>query len=307
MSMKKKNAGVRWYHLLDPKSLIVVVGLFLVGIISALGDIAAVPDFPAVSLDSIPAWSGEPYVVVDSNVPRFSTTDAARHAFEDYPELDDFGRCGPAYACISQRLMPTEERGSIANVTPSGWLNAEYDFIDGGYLYNRCHLIGYQLTGENDNERNLITGTRYMNIQGMLPFENMVADHIKEEDHYVLYRVTPVFGGNNLVASGVQMEAYCVDCNEDAQTDEDKFMFNVFCYNVQPGVVIDYATGKSHAEEMTFEGQEQTYILNTASMKFHDPDCSGASAIGEENREERKCTREELVFLGYAPCGSCDP
>lgn len=307
MSKKKKNEGVRWYQLIDPRSAIVVVGLFVIAIISGLGDVAMAPEFPPVSLDSVPAYAGDPYVVIEDNVPQFSTNDAARLAFEDYTELDDFGRCGAAYACISQRLMPTEERGSIASVTPSGWINAEYDFIDGGYLYNRCHLIGYQLTGENDNERNLITGTRYMNIQGMLPFENMVADHIVEEDHFVLYRVTPVFGGNNLVASGVQMEAFCVDCGEDAESDEDKFMFNVFCYNVQPGVVINYATGESHAAELNFTGEEHSYILNTSSMKFHLEDCSGATAISADNREERTCTREELVFLGYAPCGSCNP
>ena len=307
MKMNQTSSGVKWYHLIDFKSVLVVLALFFIAVFQGFMDIATAPEAPVVSLSAIPAYSGAPYVEVDGNVPYFTDDEAVTHAFEDYTKLDDFGRCGTAYACVNQRLMPSEERGSIASVTPSGWVNAEYDFIDGGYLYNRCHLIGYQLTGENDNERNLITGTRYMNIQGMLPFENMVADHIKEENHHVLYRVTPVFDGNNLVASGVQMEAYCVECGNAAESDLDKFMFNVFCYNVQPGVVIDYATGESSAAELVFTGEQNTYILNTSSMKFHLEGCSGATSISDGNREARTCTRDELMFLGYAPCGSCKP
>lgn len=262
---------------------------------------------PVVTLGAIPAYSGDAYVVIDGNVPYFTGDDIVKEAFEDYSQLDYLGRCGVAYACISQELMPTEDRGSISSVTPSGWINAVYDFIDGGYLYNRCHLIGFQLTGENANKCNLITGTRYLNIQGMLPFENMTADHILEEDHHVLYRVTPFYDGTDLVASGVQIEAYCIECGEDAESDLDKFMFNVYCYNVQPGVVIDYATGESSAGEIVFTGEDNTYILNTSSMKFHLEGCSGANAISDANREVRTCTREELVFQGYVPCGSCDP
>ena len=191
------------------------------------------------SLEAIPAWSGEPYVAVDGNQPDFPEEDMTSVSFETYSELDTLGRCGVAYANVGQDLMPTEDRESISSVTPSGWINREYD---GEYLYNRCHLIGFQLTGENANEENLITGTRYMNVDGMLPFENLVADYVKETDNHVLYRVTPVFEGQNLVASGVQMEAWSVE------DEGEGVCFNVYVYNVQPGITIDYATGESWQE-----------------------------------------------------------
>ena len=307
MSKKSKNAGVRWYHLIDPKSVVVVLVLFFIAITQGLVQVYTQEEAPVVELSAIPAWSGEPYVEVSGNVPYFTSDDAVTRAFESYASLDDWGRCGVAYACINQDLMPDEDRGDIGSVTPSGWVNHQYDFVDGGYVYNRCHLIGFQLTGENANAKNLITGTRYMNVQGMLPFENMVADHIKEEDHHVLYRVTPVFQDDDLVCQGVQMEAYCVECGRDAESDEDKFMFNVFCYNVQPGVEINYTTGENQAAQTTFDGEELDYVLNTASKKFHEPDCSGAQGISEENREEITCTREELIAKGYEACGSCKP
>ena len=224
-----------------------------------------------VSLEDIPAYSGEPYVEIDGNVPDFPEEDQVAESFESYAPLDFLGRCGTAYACISTDLMPTEERGSIGQVKPSGWQTVKYDFVDGKYLYNRCHLIGYQLTAENANEENLITGTRYLNVEGMLPFENMVADYIKETENHVLYRVTPIFEGDNLVASGVQMEALSV---EDAG---EGICYNVYCYNVQPGVEIDYATGESReADDAQTDSQEQTqeYVLNIASKKIHLPDCS---------------------------------
>ena len=183
------------------------------------------------SLEDIPAWSGEPYVAVDGNQPDFPEEDMTSVSFETYSELDTLGRCGVAYANVGQDLMPTEDRESISSVTPSGWINREYD---GEYLYNRCHLIGFQLTGENANEENLITGTRYMNVDGMLPFENLVADYVKETDNHVLYRVTPVFEGQNLVASGVQMEAWSVE------DEGEGVCFNVYVYNVQPGITIGY-------------------------------------------------------------------
>ena len=160
-------------------------------------------------------------------------------SFEEYSDLDELGRCGAAYANIGQDLMPTQKRGDISRVKPTGWRSVKYDIVDGKHLYNRCHLIGYQLTAENANEKNLITGTRYMNVDGMLPFENMVADYIKETDNHVLYRVTPIFDGNDLVAQGVQMEACSVE------DDGEGICFNVFVYNVQPGIEIDYATGES--------------------------------------------------------------
>ncbi len=173
---------------------------------------------------------------------------------------------------------------------------------DGKYLYNRCHLIGYQLTGENANEENLITGTRYMNVDGMLPFENLVADYVKETDNHVLYRVTPVFEGQNLVAGGVQMEAWSVE------DDGDGVCFNVYVYNVQPGITIDYATGESWQEARRRKADgDVTYILNTNSHKFHYPDCAGAASMSDANRQEYTGSREDLIARGYTPCGQCDP
>ncbi|WP_363323986.1 DNA/RNA non-specific endonuclease [uncultured Oscillibacter sp.] len=196
-----------------------------------------------VSLEDIPAYGGAPYVELEGNEPGFTKEEMTLEVFEEYSELDALGRCGVAYANICPELMPTEERESIGNVKPTGWISAKYDCVDGKYLYNRCHLIGFQLAGENANECNLITGTRYLNVTGMLPFENEVADYVQRTDNHVLYRVTPVFVGSELVARGVQMEAYSV---EDAG---EGVCFNVFAYNVQPGVGIDYATGESWLEE----------------------------------------------------------
>lgn len=195
----------------------------------------------AVDLNSIPAFSGTPYVAINGNVPYFEEGDMTENSYETYAELDALGRCGVAVSCIGKDLMPTEERGSIGQVKPSGWQTVKYDFVDGKYLYNRCHLIGFQLTGENANKGNLITGTRYMNTEGMLPFENMVADYIKETGNHVMYRVTPVFNGQELVARGVLMEAKSVE------DDGEGILFCVYVYNDQPGVVIDYLTGESSA------------------------------------------------------------
>lgn len=191
------------------------------------------------SIPDVPEYSGEPYVVINDNTPEFAQTELTAAAFEEYSPLDSLGRCGTAEACIGEETMPTEERESISDVTPTGWENEKYGIVDGGYVYNRCHLIGFQLTGENANEENLITGTRYMNTEGMLPFENMVADYVQETDNHVLYRVTPVFEGNNLVASGVQMEAESVEDNGEG------ICFNVYVYNVQPDITINYATGEN--------------------------------------------------------------
>lgn len=193
------------------------------------------------SLDSIPEYSGEPFVTVNDNTPYFSEDDLTVDSFEYYSDLDDLGRCGVAYACIGQDLMPTEKRGDISSVKPTGWVQHKYDFIDGKVLMNRCHLIGFQLAGENANPKNLVTGTRYMNVTGMLPFENMVADYVKETNEHVLYRVTPIFNGDNLVCNGVLMEA------ESVEDEGESVLYNVFVYNVQPGVEIDYATGENWA------------------------------------------------------------
>ena len=192
-----------------------------------------------LNLTDIPNFEGEAYVVLNDNIPEFQNTELTTDSYEYYSELDHLGRCGYAMACIGLDLMPTEERGSIGQVKPSGWQTVKYDSVDGKYLYNRCHLIGYQLTGENANEQNLITGTRYLNVEGMLPFENMVADYIKETGNHVIYRVQPIFLGDDLVASGVQIEAYSV---EDSGAG---ICFNVYAYNAQPGITIDYATGES--------------------------------------------------------------
>ena len=196
----------------------------------------------AVLLENVPDYSREPYVILQDNQPNFGLEDLTIEPFETYSELDYLGRCGAAYANICLDIMPTEPREEIGQVKPTGWQTVKYDCVDGKYLYNRCHLIGYQLAGENANKRNLITGTRYMNVEGMLPFENMVDGYVEETGNHVLYRVTPIFDGDDLVANGVQMEAFSVE------DEGEGICFNVYVYNVQPGVVIDYATGNSWEE-----------------------------------------------------------
>lgn len=263
-------------------------------------------DASTYALDNIPAYSGSPYVEINGNVPIFTDEDKARSTFEEYSPLDYLGRCGVAFMLASEETMPDEERGDIGDVKPSGWHTVRYNgVVEGNYLYNRCHLLGFQLSGENANEQNLITGTRYMNTEGMLPFENHIADYIDATGNHVLYRVTPIYTGENLVADGVQMEAYSI---------EDKgngINFNVFCYNVQPGVVIDYATGESALEETPEEesttSTEQHYILNTNSKKFHYPDCSSVDDMSAKNKQDYTGTREDLINQGYDPCGRCNP
>ena len=280
------------------------------------------------SLSDVPAYSGKAYTSVNGNVPYFTAAELTTTSFETYSDLDTLGRCGVTYACIGQDLMPTEERGSIGMVKPTGWHTVRYDdLVDGKYLYNRCHLIGYQLTGENANTQNLITGTRYLNIEGMLPFENMVADYIQETNNHVLYRVTPIFEGNNLLANGVLMEGYSV---------EDKgagVSYCVFAYNVQPGIEIDYATGESKLADGAQQEEQKTatvtptpspepekqepvtgseasqadYILNTNTKKFHYPTCSSVNDMKEKNKQEFFGTRDETIALGYSPCGRCKP
>lgn len=284
------------------KKRLFAVGLLLIMVLSGCAP-AASDTAEAVALSDIPGFSGEPYVVINDNEPSFPAEDFTSEGFEEYSPLDDLGRCGVAYANVGLETMPTEERGSISNVKPTGWQSVQYDFVDGKSLYNRCHLIGFQLTGENANRQNLITGTRYMNVDGMLPFENMVADYVKETENHVLYRVTPIFEGDNLVASGVQMEA---------QSVEDKgegVCFNVYVYNNQPGVTIDYATGDSWAsdEEPVDTGKQSTYILNTSSRKFHKPDCGSVETISPSNKKSYTGTREELINQGYEACGKCKP
>lgn len=344
-----------------------------------------------ITLSNLPAYSGEAYVELNNNLPSFKTSDLTKKAFEKYSNLDELGRCGAAYANVCKETMPTEERGAIGMIKPSGWQTVKYDNVDGKYLYNRCHLIGFQLTGENANEQNLITGTRYLNVEGMLPFENMVADYVESTDNHVLYRVTPIFKGDNLLASGVQMEAYSVE-------DKGKGVcFNVYCYNVQPGITIDYSDGSSKLSDGTIAsislnyskysltvGQSKTlvaavspesakstvtwyssnnkvatvnstgkvtakkagtatitaktsnglkatckvtvksktgtavtnsnsssgkctYVLNTNTKKFHLPSCSSVDDMKDKNKKEVSCSREEVIDMGYSPCGRCHP
>ena len=284
------------------KKRLFTVALLLIMVLSGCAPTAS-DTAEVVALSDIPEFSGEPYVVINDNEPSFPAEDFTSEGFEEYSPLDDLGRCGGAYANVGLETMPTEERGSISNVKPTGWKSVQYDFVDGKSLYNRCHLIGFQLTGENANRQNLITGTRYMNVDGMLPFENLVADYVKETENHVLYRVTPIFEGDNLVASGVQMEA---------QSVEDKgagVCFNVYVYNNQPGVTIDYETGDSWAsdEAPADTSQESTYILNTSSRKFHKPDCGSVETISPSNKKSYTGTREELINQGYEACGKCKP
>lgn len=259
-------------------------------------------------LSQISEYTGDAYIAVNDNLPFFTDDEITDQSFETYSPLDALGRCGVAFACVGQDLMPTEERGSIGQVKPSGWHLVKYDCVDGKYLYNRCHLIGYQLTAENANERNLITGTRYLNIEGMLPFENQVADYVQQTGNHVLYRVTPVFENDNLLASGVLMEGYSVEDSGNG------ICFCVYAYNVQPGVQIDYATGGSALiGEIESEPSEQTaavepdYVLNNNTRKFHRPSCSSVEDIKPSNRKDYTGSRETLIERGYVPCKRCLP
>lgn len=264
-------------------------------------------NIPALSvgfdLSSVPEFSGDPFVIIGDGVPDFKTDELAHESYEYYGELDSLGRCTAAAACVGSDLMPNEKRESISRVKPSGWHSVKYDCVDGGNLYNRCHLIGFQLTGENANERNLITGTRFMNTEGMLPFENMTADFIKETDMHVMYRVTPVFDGNDLVARGVHMEAISV---EDSGAG---ICFDVFVYNCQPGIEINYSDGESReiASDSDTADEEISYIINLSSRRFHIPSCASAADIAQSNRMEYSGGRQELIDQGYVPCGRCKP
>lgn len=250
-----------------------------------------------------PKYENAAYTVINDNKPQFSDDEITEESFERYSALDNLGRCGVAIACIGVDIMPTEDRGNIGMVKPSGWHTVKYDIVDGKYLYNRCHLIGFQLAGENANDRNLITGTRYFNVEGMLPFENMVADYVKETENHVMYRVTPYYEGDDLVARGVFMEAYSVEDNGDG------VCFNVFVHNIQPGITIDYATGDStlSKEENTSSSRSADFVLNTNSKKFHIPTCDSVSDMNPANKKEYCGSREDLIDDGYDPCKNCDP
>lgn len=258
--------------------------------------------YPPTSIEEVPEFTGAAFIEIDGNIPSFTEEELQKRGYEYYSELDHLGRCGMTFAVIGEETMPTEERGEIGQVKPSGWALAKYDFVDGKYLFNRCHLIGYQLSGENANVKNLITGTRYLNIEGMLPFENLVADYVKDTGNHVAYRVTPIFEGNNLVASGVIMEGYSIEDGGNGVS------FKVYCYNVQPGVKINYANGENEADENAglVQSADAKYILNTNSKKFHKKDCESVKSIKDENIGYGE-SRELLIQLGYSPCGSCKP
>ena len=302
----------------------------------AAGENRPVTDDGVISYRDVPAFEGNPDVYVNDGEPVVTDEQrAAETGYERYGELDELGRCTAAFAVVGPETQPTEKRGSIGEVRPSGWQMAKYDFVEGKYLFNRCHLLGYQLTGENANERNLITGTRYLNVQGMLPFENAVADYVDATGNHVLMAVMPVFEGSELVARGVHMMA------ESVEDGGEGVAFNVFCYNVQPGVVIDYGTGESMLEEDAtplpdVSGVESApgaasegagageasekgatgsdegkgvaeYVLNTNSRKFHLPSCSSVGQMSPKNREDVEDTRENLIANGYDPCKRCNP
>ncbi len=294
--------------------------LALLIIFSALASLSSCfgedEDSKSYSLDDIPAYSGQAYVLINDNTPFFDDDEIYVRALEAYAPLDPLGRCGVAYACIGKETMPTEDREEIGSVTPSGWEynkvsnNKRYDFVDGGYLYNRCHLIGFQLAGENANEKNLITGTRYLNIDGMLVFEDMIADYVKATNNHVLYRVTPIFESENLVASGVLMEGISIEDKGEG------IKFCVYAFNVQPGVKIDYFTGQNvHTGEELPPANGGTaednyiYIINKKSKTVHLSVCGNASGILNANREEFEGELELLLeeYAGYKACGSCLP
>jgi len=282
----------------------------------------------SIDVNAIPAFSGTPYFEVNSNIPIFDRTEKTTEAFEHYSSLDRLGRCGVAFVNVCKAIMPTVEQGDNSEVIPKGWNDAAYDFIDGSALYYRSQLIDFQLSGENANIKNLITGTRYLDIEGMQPFENKVAEYVQGTNKHVLYRVTPIYNGDNLVASGVLMEAQSV---EDNGKD---LSYCVYCYNAQPGVAIDYATGSSSADgtiaspaaeaapetapaeeaapETNVQQPAQTtpvhdYVLNTSTRKFHLPKCGTIKNMKDANKQLYTGSREDLINQGYSPCEKCDP
>ena len=279
-------------------------------------------DVVAVTMD----YSGKPSIILNNNQPGFTEEEITDVSFEEYGKLDDLGRCTPAVACVGTDLMPTEDRSSIGEVIPTGWVQNRYPGVvdsEPPFIYNRCHLIAYKLTGENANSQNLITGTRYMNVEGMLPYEDIVADYIHATNNHVMYRVTPVFEGDNLLCRGVQMEAYSVEDNGEG------VCFNVFCFNVQPGIDITYADGSNvleagmeAAEDATVGNittekfafytdeellQNADYVANRNTLKFHYKYCESVDEIYETNKIYYKGSREELIEQGYVPCKRCNP
>lgn len=294
-------------------------------------------------LNDVPEWQGYAFCYINDNRPDFKKDEIWTATRESLEPLDSLGRCGAANSCIGPDGMPSGPRGDISSIEPTGWHTERYDFVEGEMLFNRCHLIGHQLSGDDAIPRNLITGTSYMNRDGMLPFENAIAAYVRESGNHVMYRVTPVFRGKELIARGVHMEAVSVEDKGEGVS------FNVFCYNVQPGIDIDYATGDNRLSDDTYmleqylagrfavipntrgsagnpggisgaaEGEKNgggrsaqkqkktAYVLNTNTGKFHYPDCSSVKDISEHNKLEVEETREDLISRGFEPCGSCRP
>ncbi len=259
--------------------------------------------FTNISQDNLPTYEGSPFVVLNQNRPDLPTDINLTTSYEYYAELDYLGRVTYAEANVGRDIMPTEDRGNISSVRPTGWQSVQYGIVEGGSLYNRCHLIAFQLTGENANVCNLMTGTRYLNTQGMLPFEELIGDYVRETGNHVLYRVTPVFKDTELVARGVIMEARSVEDGGEG------VCFSVYAFNVQPGIEIDYATGENKLDRdyVAPENADADFILNTNSKKFHRPNCPSVADISPKNRQNFKGTAQDLEKMGYAPCGGCKP
>jgi len=252
-----------------------------------------------------PTFSEYPYVIVNENKPIFSDKELSPNCVEKYSELDKLGRCGVAFAVIGKESMPTGKRQNISNIRPTGWHTTKYDVVSGKYLYNRCHLIAYQLTSENANPKNIITGTRYMNEQGMLPLENLVADYVKETDNHVAYRVSPVFKDENLLASGVQIEAFSIE------DDGYGICFNIYCFNAQPKVIINYTTGESSLDDdfeyITDTDKKPDFILDSKSKEYHLPSCDKIADIEDDIKLDYIGDKDKFKSLGYSPCKKCKP
>ena len=296
-------------------SFIILAVLIISQTVSCVDDASPTPSKPPVDESGIPQYSGTAWVTINGNIPYFAEQDITTESFATYSELDALGRCQTAFACVGIDIMPTEERDEdLSSVTPTGWEhngqsnNNFYEIIEGGYVYNRCHLLGYQLTGEGANELNLITGTRYLNINGMLYFENMVASYVRESGNHVLLRVTPVFEGNDYVARGVVMEGYSVEDNGEA------ICFCIYAFNIQPEIYIDYYTGRNRLASYSDEDENEvdttvTYVLNTLSNRYHLPTCYQAEKIDPMNRYDYRDAASDFLtkFPGYEPCGICHP
>ena len=252
-----------------------------------------------------PTYRNNPYIAINNNIPIFSSNELKPECCEKYSERDKLNRCGAAFAVVGKESMTTEDRGDISNIRPTGWHSVKYDIISNKFLYNRCHLIGRQLASNTDHANNLITGTKFMNNQGMLPFENMIADYIKESNNHVAYRVTPIFLNNNLLASGVQMEAYSIG------DDGKSICFNIYCFNVQPDIAINYEDGESRLitddTPLFSSSPDSDYILDSKNMIYHKKSCSLVNKIKSEHKREYVGDKSSLIKLKYNECDKCKP